>query len=887
MTDGISKRIYKIQFALLSPEEIRKMSQVKIITADTYDDDGYPIERGLMDLHLGVIEPGLKCATCGGKVDECPGHFGHIELAMPVVHVGFIKEIKIFLDATCKKCGRIKLTDDEIKAYKERIESLSLETTDIDSMGVLNKRIGDEASSRTVCPHCDTQQGKIILDKPTTFREEGIKVTPKEIRERLERIPDDDLVLFGMNKEVARPEWMVLTVLPVPPINVRPSITLETGERSEDDLTHKLVDIIRISQRLRESRDNGSPQLIIEDLWDLLQFHVTTYFDNQTAGIPPARHRSGRALKTLVQRLKGKEGRFRSNLSGKRVNFSARTVISPEPFLSVNEVGVPESAARELTVPVTVNQFNVETARELVKRGPAPRDEFNRYLPGVNYILRPDNRRIKVTEMNAEENSTRIDIGWTVERQLAEGDIVLFNRQPSLHRMSMMGHTVRILSGRTFRFNLAVCTPYNADFDGDEMNLHILQKEEARAEARIIMKVQEQILSPRFGGPIIGGIHDHITAMFLLTHDNPLYSEEATVHMLSFVDIDEFPKPEIVDGKRMYRGRDIFSTILPKEFNLKFRSKLCSGAGERCEYELRPEDRDVFIRNGKMQTGTIDEAGVGPFSGIIIEKIYKKFGSEEGAKFVDRMTRLAVGFMATRGFTTGIRDYDIPEDAVSSIKAISLKAVDRINRLIENYEKGLLEPMPGRSLEETLEMEILGVTGETRDQSGKIASAQLGLTNPSVIMARSGARAKMLNISEVAGMVGQQSVRGGRINRGYTQRTLSHFLPGDIGAEARGFVESSYKKGLNPLEYFLHSIGGREGLVDTAVRTSRSGYMQRRLINAFEDLKVDDTQRVADTVGSIIQFRYGEDGIDPTRSDRGKTIDTDYLVFDEIEEESA
>ena len=363
MTGGISKRIYKIQFALLSPEEIRKMSQVKVITADTYDDDGYPIERGLMDLHMGVIEPGLKCATCGGKVDECPGHFGHIELAMPVVHIGFIKELKTLLDATCKACGKIKLTDDEIRSYREKFDQLSLSTSDPEIIGLMSKKVTDEASQRMVCPHCGTQQTKIILDKPTTFREEGIKVTPKEIRERMERIPDDHLVFFGLNSEVARPEWMVLTVLPVPPINVRPSITLETGERSEDDLTHKLVDIIRISQRLRESRDNGSPQLIIEDLWDLLQFHVTTYFDNQTAGIPPARHRSGRALKTLVQRLKGKEGRFRSNLSGKRVNFSARTVISPEPFLSINEVGVPEKAARELTVPVTVNVFNVESIR--------------------------------------------------------------------------------------------------------------------------------------------------------------------------------------------------------------------------------------------------------------------------------------------------------------------------------------------------------------------------------------------------------------------------------------------------------------------------------------------------------------------------------------------
>ncbi|MFG1555252.1 MAG: DNA-directed RNA polymerase subunit A' [Thermoplasmataceae archaeon] len=886
MSSWISKRINKIQFALLSPDEIRKMSQVKVITADTYDDDGYPIERGLMDLHMGVIEPGLKCATCGGKVDECPGHFGHIELAMPVVHVGFIKEIKTFLESTCKVCGRIKLTEDEIKSYSAILNEAAFNELDPDGLASRSKKVTDQCTQRLVCPHCGAQQIKVILDKPTTFREEGIKITPKEIRERLERIPDSDLAFFGLNREVARPEWMVLMVLPVPPLNVRPSITLETGERSEDDLTHKLVDIIRISQRLRESRDNGSPQLIIEDLWDLLQFHVTTYFDNQTAGIPPARHRSGRPLKTLVQRMKGKEGRFRSNLSGKRVNFSARTVISPEPFLSVNEVGVPEKAARELTIPVTINQFNLEVMREWVKRGPEPRDEYGKYMSGVNYIIRPDQRRVKVTKANAEENSKRIEIGWVVERQLSEGDIVLFNRQPSLHRMSMMGHSVRILDGQTFRFNLAVCTPYNADFDGDEMNLHVLQKEEARAEARIIMKVQEQIMSPRFGGPIIGGIHDHITSMFLLTHGNPEFSEEEVIHMMSYLDLDE-PKEFIMrDGKKFFRGRDIFSVLLPNDFNLKFRSKLCAGAKDKCEYEEDPADKDVVIINGKMIHGTIDEEAIGPFSGQIIDKLYRKYGPQEAARFIDNVTRLGVAFISQRGFSTGIGDYDIPENAISDILQVSTEAVQKVTKNIDIFKAGQFQSSPGRSIEETLEIEIMSITGHARDESGKIASTYLGLTNPSVIMARSGARAKMLNISEVAGMVGQQSVRGERLNRGYTQRTLPHFQKGDIGANARGFVKSSYKDGLNPLEYFMHSIGGREGLVDIAVRTSRSGYMQRRLINAFEDLKVDESRRVTDTVGSIIQFDYGEDGVDPTRSDKGKTIDLDYILFDIDQEEN-
>ncbi len=883
--NNVSKRIEKIKFALLSPDEIRKMSQVRVITPDTYDDDGYPIERGLMDLHMGVIEPGLKCATCGGKVDECPGHFGHIELAMPVVHIGFIKEIKTMLDSACKSCGRIKLTDDEINTYKKTIDNMDFETDDPEIIDLTLKKITEIAAQRNICPHCNAESPKVILDKPTTFREGGIKITPKEIRERLERIPDNDLIFYGLNKDSARPEWMVLTVLPVPPIDVRPSITLETGERSEDDLTHKLVDIIRISQRLRESRDNGSPQLIIEDLWDLLQYHITTYFDNQTAGIPPARHRSGRALKTLVQRLKGKEGRFRANLSGKRVNFSSRSVISPEPFLSMNEVGIPEVAARELTVPVLVNSFNIDKIKEWIKRGSNPRTPDGKYLAGVNYLIRPDGRRIKITDENAEINSDRVDIGWTIERQMTEGDVVLFNRQPSLHRMSMMAHTVRVLPGLTFRFNLADCTPYNADFDGDEMNLHVIQSEESRAEARIIMKVQEQILSPRFGGPIIGAIHDHITSLFLLTHNNPLYSEGEVLHMTSYIDIDKLPEPVIKNNKKYYHGRDIFSLILPEGLNIKFKSHLCAGSKGKCEYEDTIEDSYVVITNGKLIHGTIDDEAVGPFSGIIIDKIFRKFGPEAASKFVDNVTRLAVGFLSYRGFSTGIKDYDIPKDAISRIEEISNETLEKIKKLVEAFRSGQLQPLPGRSIEDTLEVEILSETGSVRDESGKIASSYLGLNDPSVIMARSGARAKMLNIAEVAGMVGQQSVRGGRLNRGYANRTLPHFKENDLEAYARGFIRSSYRSGLNPTEYFFHSIGGREGLVDIAVRTSRSGYMQRRLINAFEDLKVDEERRVEDTIGSIVQFKYGEDGVDPTRSDEGETVDVDYVAYDEFGDE--
>ncbi|UCD14708.1 MAG: DNA-directed RNA polymerase subunit A' [Thermoplasmatales archaeon] len=877
---SITKKIGVLKFSVLSPNEIRKMSATKVITADTYDDDGFPIPMGLMDQKMGIIEPGLRCKTCSLKVgkDGCPGHFGHIDLAMPVVHVGFVKTIRNSLRATCRSCGRILLTDKQLDGYKSIIKKNRLEGRD---NAYIFKSIISECTKLEACSRCDHATGKIDLDKPTSFRENGKKLTPTEIRDWLEKIPDEDLPLLDINKESARPEWMVLTVLPVPPVTVRPSVTLESGERSEDDLTHKLVDVIRINQRLQENRDAGAPQLIVEDLWELLQYHVTTYLDNQTSGIPPARHRSGRPLKTLAQRLKGKEGRFRSNLSGKRVNFSARTVISPDPNLSINEIGVPEEIATELTIPVRVTPHNLEWCKKLIKQSAEP--DTTEYVPHVNYVKRYKDgieQRIKVAERNAEEVAEKLEAGFVIERQLMDGDIALFNRQPSLHRMSMMAHRVKVVPYRSFRFNLSVCPPYNADFDGDEMNLHLLQGVEAKAEAEILMKVQENILSPRFGGVIIGGIHDHVSGCFLLTYKDREFSKEETAQILgSFNYKGKFPNTHHEDGKYFVYGRDIFSVLLPKDLNIEYKAKACFKCDE-CKAPDCPHNAYVIIKNGVLKQGIVDENSIGSFKGKIIENIIRDHGTYAGRKFIDDVTRLAIVIVTKFGFTTSIDDEDIPKEAKRQIEAGLKKAQSKINSLVVAYENNELESLPGRSLEETLEMEIMRVTGRTRDMAGEIASEYLGMDNSAVIMAKSGARGSMLNLSQMSGCVGQQAVRGERISRGYRHRTLPHFKKGDLGASAKGFVASSYKSGLNPTEYFFHSMGGREGLVDTAVRTSRSGYMQRRLVNALEDLKVENDGTVRHTEGDIIQFIYGEDGIDPSKSTHGKSVDIDRIIYE-------
>ncbi|KQC03835.1 MAG: DNA-directed RNA polymerase subunit A' [Methanoculleus sp. SDB] len=875
------KRVGKIEFGLLSPKEIRKMSIRKIIWADTYDDDGFPYPQGLMDLGLGVIDPGLRCKTCDQKASDCPGHFGHIELAKPVIHVGYTRLIRKLLRVTCRNCSRLLLSPSEVEKL--------LGPDDLRTENVSEKDIKKER----VCPHCDEQQLKINFEKPTTFseimtdengRKIDHKLTPADIRARLEKIPDDDLQLLGINPEVARPEWTILTVLPVPPVTMRPSIILENGQRSEDDLTHKLVDIIRINQRFKENQDAGAPQLIIEDLWELLQYHVTTYLDNEVAGCPPARHRSGRPLKTLSQRLKGKDGRFRGSLSGKRVNFSSRTVISPDPDLSIGEVGVPLAIANEMSVPVRVTPFNIEEIRCMILKGP---DRKSLGEPcGANYAIRPDNRRVRLSDQNTETVAEMIEPGWTVDRQLRNGDIVLFNRQPSLHRMSIMSHRIVLMDGKTFRLNPAVCPPYNADFDGDEMNLHVPQTEEARAEAYILASVQENILSPRFGGPIIGGIHDHISGIFLLTHELRWFTKPEMISLLRFTHLTHLPPADRIDdnGTQYWSNKQVFSMILPDGLNMIFRASSCFN----CDTCLKEEcERDAYVRiiDGKLLCGTIDKKGIGAFDGTILQRIIRQYGLARGLQFIDDVTKLSIRAIMLDGFSFGIDDEDLTRTEYGQIEEVLESASQDVDRRIKIYQDGQLEPMPGRTLEETLEMQIMQVLGKARDRTGEIAGRHLGLSNSAVVMAVSGARGSMLNLTQMAGCLGQQSVRGERIVRGYDERTLPHFKKGDRGAEAHGFIKNSYKSGLNPTEFFFHAIGGREGLVDTAVRTSQSGYLQRRMINALQDLKVAYDGTVRTTGGRIIQFKYGEDNTDPSRSCFGDPVDVKGIVENILKEE--
>ncbi|MCS7094755.1 MAG: DNA-directed RNA polymerase subunit A' [Thaumarchaeota archaeon] len=852
--------IAAIKFGLLSPEMIRSMAVADISNPETYDEDGAPIPTGVMDPRLGTLEPGQRCKTCGNTYLNCPGHFGYIDLAVPVIHIGYVKVIHELLRSTCRSCGRLLITEEQIAKYKAEVERLKAENRQYRHVFYRVKQI---AMSTNVCPHCGERQVKVELEKPMTFYEstaQGMaRLTANVVRQRLEKIQDSDLELLDMDPQSARPEWMVLTVLPVPPVYVRPSITLETGYRSEDDLTHKLVDILRVNQRLRDAIASGAPSPVIIELSDLLQYHVTTYINNEVPNLAPAQHRSGRILKTLSQRLKGKEGRFRLNLSGKRVDFSARTVISPDPNIDIDEVGVPIEIAMQLTVPEAVTPWNKEKLKELVRNGPYK-------YPGVRYVIRPDKRIIRlkfVQDLN--ELADQLDIGWVVERHLMDGDIVLFNRQPSLHRISIMAHRVKVLPFKTFRLNLMVCTPYNADFDGDEMNLHVPQSEEAQAEARLLLQVQRNIISPRYGAPIIGAIRDFLTSSYLLTAKAELDKQMVGYLLAAAGYSGPLSSPKGSGGR--WKGAQIFGLLLPPGLNYEGQAS------------FNPDDK-VVVRGGELVEGYADKALIGverPNS--LLHRIARDYGPDEVARFLNSLIRLSNTYINYRSFTLSIEDLTVPPRLYEE-KAKLIEFMEReYQSLWKSYVEGTIEVGPGQTPERAFEGHLLELLSKVRDRIGSTIRKHFPTTNPIVVMARAGARGSSLNIDQMTAIVGQQAVRRERPSRGFTDRVLPHFRPGDLSPPARGFVYNAFITGLDPIEFFFHMMGGRDGLVDTAVRTQQSGYMQRRLINALESLYVefDGSVRASDTK-RIVQFLYGEDGVDPAKSDHGMPFTPSVIV---------
>ena len=681
-------------------------------------------------------------------------------------------------------------------------------------------------------------------------------IAPQDALNVFRNMSNDDLNRLGLNVDYARPEWMVLTVLPVPPPAVRPSISVDgtsQGMRSEDDLTYKLSDIIRANSNVRRCEQEGSPQHVVDEFFQLLQFHVATYMDNDIASVPKAIQKSGRPVKAIRARLKSKEGRLRGNLMGKRVDFSARTVITGDPNLDLDEVGVPRSIALTLTFPEVVNAYNIHKLTALVRNGPSE-------WPGAKYVIRENGERIDLRHSQRKGEMT-LQFGWRVERHIVDGDFIIFNRQPSLHKESMMGHRVKVMPYSTFRLNLSVTSPYNADFDGDEMNLHVPQSHETRAEVMNLCAVPLNIVSPQKNGPLMGIVQDTMAGIFLITRRDVMLDREQVMNLLMWVPGWDgvVPPPAILKPQARWTGKQVISLGLPAGLNMQR-----ANPAKAPEDAFLPADEGagIEIQNGELIWGRLTKKIVGASPGTVVHYIYNDKGPEATVEFFNASQRIVAYWLLHNGFSVGIGD-TIPDAVMAEkIEDAIQKEKREIDDLVVKVQTNELEALPGMTIRETFESKAKMFLDNARNNGGDVAYEGLKNCNNVSTMVKSGSKGSTTNVSQMTAAVGQQSLEGKRLPFGFKYRTLPHFPKDDYSPASRGFVENSYLRGLTPQEFFFHAMGGREGLIDTAVKTAETGYIQRRLVKALEEVMVKYDGTVRNSLGDILQFIYGEDGLD-------------------------
>lgn len=913
------KTIKSIEFSALASNEIIQQSEVEVATSDLFDltqGTRKNKENGALDLRMGVSSKGATCQTCKGNLASCQGHFGHVRLALPVFHIGYFKQIINILKSICKSCARLLLSEEDKKSFLKELRRPNIDN--LRRMTIL-KKIVKQCEKQRRCVHCHALNGSVkkagtgssnsaLKILHLTFRWIGKKSPPEkeewdaQIDAYLENNPEssafikravddlnplkvlnlfklivpEELELLGINPEKnGRPENYIWRYLPVPPSCIRPSVVMMDSS-NEDDLTVKMAEIITVSSIIRVALEKG---ILINKLmahWDYLQACIAMYINsdivinaNPDQGFGGANSKP-KQIRGFCQRLKGKQGRFRGNLSGKRVDFSGRTVISPDPNLSIEEVAVPDRVAKILTYPEKCTRYNREKLQQLILNGPDVH-------PGANYLLingeNEGRRNLKFGRR--DKLAENLKYGDVLERHINDGDIVLFNRQPSLHRLSILSHYAKIKPWRTFRFNECVCTPYNADFDGDEMNLHVPQTEEARTEAINLMGVKNNLLTPKSGEPIIAATQDFITGSYLISHKDTFFDRASFTQVLSMMsDANiqfDIPKPVIMKPECLWTGKQIFSLLIKPNkdsrvtINLDAKNKTFFKP-KRSDWpnEMSPNDGFVVIRNSKVLAGVMDKSVLGDGKKLsVFYTILKDYGADEAIKSMNRMAKMCARFLANRGFSIGINDVMPPKKLQEEKESMVQEAYDKCTELIKLYNSGKLETQPGCNEEQTLEAKISGILSKVRDKLGDVATNELDRLNAPLVMATCGSKGSVVNVSQMVAVVGQQIISGHRVPDGFQDRSLPHFKKKSKSPQSKGFVKNSFFSGLTPPEFLFHAISGREGLVDTAVKTAETGYMSRRLMKSLEDLSCKYDNTVRNSSNGIVQFTYGGDGLDP------------------------
>ncbi|XP_050313380.1 DNA-directed RNA polymerase I subunit RPA1 [Anthonomus grandis grandis] len=942
-----------VTFSIFTEKEIKDISVLQIVTPLTLDSLGHPILGGLYDNRLGpCTDRSAPCGTCNKNITLCPGHFGFIDLPVPCENPLFHKVIGTILRYSCLSCHRLQITE----VTRKKIQALKEQNgEDVIQMSVI-KLILEEVKMGKGCLFCKASMDKIQvlanrilmvtrrLDKSITNQKNKIQameskyINPSEAKNYLREIwtNEEDLIriIAPVLDDIASEyptDAFFFQVIPVPPPNVRPvnylnGRVLENPQTTvyKNILTNALVmnHLIRVVQKkgdtsvlvskeAKEFYDAAKGKTPIEKLnncWEDLQSDV-----NGLLSKDPGMNREGIGLKQIIEK---KEGIIRQHMMGKRVNFAARSVITPDPNLDVGEVGIPEVFAKKLTFPVPVTPWNVEQLRQLIKNGPEVH-------PGAVLVEMEDGSIKRINPENKTQQESLLKILLTphnqrrggfqgvkiVHRHLQNGDILLLNRQPTLHKPSIMAHRARILKGeKTLRLHYANCKAYNADFDGDEMNAHFPQDEVARSEGYNIAEVAQQYLVPKDGTPLSGLIQDHMIAGVRLSLRGRFFGR-MDYHQLVFQALsnktDEITllPPSILKPQPLWSGKQILSTVLiniiPKGkqlINLTASSKISARAwqknkerpwkagGTPFKNQNTMTEAEVIIREGELLCGILDKTHYGATPYGLVHCVYELYGGRYAITLLSSFAKLFTRFLQQEGFTLGVHDILTVRKADKSRKKIIQESRQIGKQAIAN---ALEIPVDSASVEEMAEMveERCAVDPKFRqiiDRSYKSSLDSFtnainkcclpaGLVckfpeNNLQLMVQSGAKGSTVNTMQISCLLGQIELEGKRPPVMISGKSLPSFTAFEFTPRAGGFIDGRFMTGIQPQEFFFHCMAGREGLIDTAVKTSRSGYLQRCLIKHLEGLHVGYDLTVRNSDQSVIQFLYGEDGMDIFKS---------------------
>jgi len=856
-----------IQFGVLSNNEVLEMSVIRDekgklepmgINRPELLDNSEPKRGGLIDLRFGTMDNNTVCHTCGLLMSGCSGHPGHIQLANPVFNIPFLENVKKILSCVCLQCSKLLIFQNEDQIQKmlqtktgsDRLKAIVNLTKRVKHCQKANSGCG--APVTTIKKEIKKSTGTITIsseiEMPNEKKKKSVLLTPELIYIVLKNISDTDCKIMGLDPKESRPENLIVKNMHVPPVTIRPSTkgSFMGGETTTDNLTKALADIIKANLRIHKYKETNNEkfQSYSKENRYILQFNYGVYIDNDSIS-KKKMDNNERPIKSLISKLGKKEGRFRGNLEAKRCEFTARTVITPDPTLDLNQVGVPKKIAMMLTMPVTVTESNKEELTKLIQNG-------KKIYPGANVVYKYSDFKPgdKIQPVDLRYGSEKIELkpGYVVERHLQDGDYLLLNRQPSLHKISMMGHISKIVDNddlMSIRLSVAVVQPYNADFDGDEMNIFLPQSLLPLIELKYLADAKYHIISPGSGKTIMGLSNDTLEGSYLLSLSGMTKDDfgnevnmstpidwRSAMNILGYTSSTRFNE---IKKEGSYIGYDLVSLILPETANYSF--------------------KDIVIKNGKFIAGTLNSSALGTGAkNNIIKYLWDAYNADTAKMFIDDMQRLANNFNLYRGFTVGL-------DSI----LVSEKINDEVQKMFAKIDLELAisvtmaENNPNIMDLEIFESKVFNLLNPVLDRTSEMVINQMSSSNNFNIMVKAG-KGKPSNIGQMCACVGLLSSQGMLIKKLYNGRTTPYFYTNDNSASARGLVKNSYYTGVDFREFYFVLRVGREGSIDGAIKTADTGYVQRKLIKTFEDdmVKYDKTVRTAtDTVISLV---YGEIG---------------------------